>query len=332
MNEDGSREGRHARQGPEGEEKWHDATERLSDELPAPPVNHETAWNWSLVLQATNVPHRNRRSGFGWRIFVPSSSLEEAVLQIESYERENISPEIPAGPEPSGFETGWTTLLVLAAGALFHAVASGRVISFDLWKIPWRELGMADAGLIRHGEWWRVITALTLHADPAHFFSNAAIGGVFMYILSRELKSGAAWLLFLASGGLGNMVNAWVHGPNHLSLGASTAVFGAVAALTAYRAMENRSLKIKSTLAPAAAGLAILAFMGTGGERTDLLAHLFGFLAGLPMGAFAGLLARTYGPPDEALNRLAGFAALCIPVYAWNKALSGYETVPFSLW
>jgi membrane associated rhomboid family serine protease len=312
--------------------EWADTAEALPDDLPSPPLDEYVAWNWSLVLKATRVPHRLERIHRGWRILAPRARLEDAVSQIVSYERENSDPAAPTPRESPGFDTGWTTLLVIAVGALFHAVSSNQVDAFGLLAPPWTDLGLADAGLIRRGEWWRCVTALTLHSDPAHFFSNAVIGGVFMYVFSRDLRSGPAWLLFIASGTAGNFMNAWVHGQGHRSLGASTAVFGAVAALTAFRAVEKHGYALRHTLAPAAAGLAILAFLGTGGERTDLLAHFFGFLAGLPLGAFAAVLVKTHGPPDNALNAITGFLALLFPVYAWSKALQSFESVPFSLW
>jgi membrane associated rhomboid family serine protease len=183
---------------------------------------------------------------------------------------------------------------------------------------------------MRHGEWWRSVTALTLHADAAHFVSNAVIGGIFIYLLSREIKSGPAWLLFIASGFLGNMINAWARGPGHLSLGASTGVFGIVAAITAFRITQNKSLDLKNTLVPCAAGLAILGLLGTAGERTDVLAHLFGFLSGLPLGALTGLAVKAFGPPREAVNKLTGFLAAYVPFYAWTRALQGFEPNPLS--
>jgi len=57
----------------------------------------------------------------------------------------------------------------VAAGlavACFAAVTLGPAAS-------WVERGSADAGRIVRGEWWRAVTALTLHADVAHTLGNA---------------------------------------------------------------------------------------------------------------------------------------------------------------
>jgi len=313
-------------------EQWEDATASLADLLPASTLSYRKAWDWSLVLKALDIPHSARRSGFGWRIHVPGSRLAEAVEQIRQYENENIARVAPAHGPPAGFETGWTTFFVMALAFLFNQVSANQIDAFNLWAIPWEELGLSDSTLVRRGQWWRAVTALTLHADPAHFVSNAVIGGVFVYLLSREIKSGPAWLLFVLSGLAGNLLNAWIRGPGHLSLGASTSVFGVVAAISAYRMAMNRRLDLKNTLLPAATGMAILAFLGTAGERTDVLAHLFGFAAGLPLGAVAGLAVKSMGPPGELVNRLCAIFAAYIPFYAWARALEGFEPSTMKLW
>ncbi|MDY7001430.1 MAG: rhomboid family intramembrane serine protease, partial [Thermodesulfobacteriota bacterium] len=161
-----------------------------------------------------------------------------------------------------------------------------------------------------------------LHADAAHFLSNAGIGGILMAFLCQELRSGPGWVLFLLSGALGNLINAAVKGAPHTSIGASTGVFGAVGVLSALRAVRDRRLTLRRTFAPIAAGFALLAFLGTGGERTDLGAHVFGFLAGLILGASAGLWVNARGIPSQTANRVLGLMALALPVLAWVAAFS----------
>jgi membrane associated rhomboid family serine protease len=75
------------------------------------------------------------------------------------------------------------------------------------------------------GEWWRAVTALTLHADAPHVGGNAVAIGVLMTAVCWHLGPGlGAWLLLLA-GAAGNLLTAAVHGGGHSSVGASTAVF-----------------------------------------------------------------------------------------------------------
>ena len=44
---------------------------------------------------------------------------------------------------------------------------------------PWLERGAAVSRAILQGEWWRTVTALTLHADGSHIAANLATGLLF---------------------------------------------------------------------------------------------------------------------------------------------------------
>ena len=60
---------------------------------------------------------------------------------------------------------------------------------------------------------------------------------------------------------------------------------------------------------------------GLGGERTDVLAHLTGFLAGFAMGwLIAPFDARRLGRSGQVI---AGVLALGLLVQAWSLALAG---------
>jgi membrane associated rhomboid family serine protease len=154
-----------------------------------------------------------------------------------------------------------------------------------------------------------------------HLASNVVIGGTFFLILSRLLGSGAAWLLSLGAGALGNYLNSMAQGWGHRSLGASTAVFGAVGVLAGLHALRGQRLSFRKVFLPVAAGLTLLGFLGTAGERTDLGAHLFGFLVGLPLGAAAGLFVNRVGLPGVWANRAMALAAGVAVAAAWWMAL-----------
>ena len=104
-------------------------------------------------------------------------------------------------------------------------------------------------------------------------------------------------------------------------MGASTAVFGAIGLLSALGVAARRRHEPKTRRAWLAlgAGLALLAMLGTAGERVDLWAHLFGWLAGLALGLpIASALGR---PPGAARQLTLGAATLLALAACWSSAL-----------
>ncbi len=71
---------------------------------------------------------------------------------------------------------------------------------------------------------------------------------------------------------------------------------------------------------PLAAGVALLADLGTGGERTDLGAHAFGFILGIAVSA--GLLvAEPRFPKGDGAQLAYGASALSLLALAWMLAV-----------
>lgn len=140
------------------------------------------------------------------------------------------------------------------------------------------------------GEWWRPLTALFLHADTSHLLGNLAYGFILFPLLANSLGPREGWLLLLVSGVAGNVLSAWVRYPAaHSSLGASTAIFGAIGILAGQAtalAWQTRSRrKLRELLVPLGAGICLLGWLGSGEIPTDVLSHLLGFLTGSLLGA-----------------------------------------------
>jgi membrane associated rhomboid family serine protease len=188
--------------------------------------------------------------------------------------------------------------------------------------VDWKGLGSVNVWAVTHGEWWRLVTGLSLHSGPSHLIGNMAIGGVFLVMLSRELGSGAAWFLVLGAGALGNGINALVQPPMHTSLGFSTAVFGCLGLLAGIRALEDSGASLGRQLLPLGAGLGLLGMLGAGGERTDLGAHLFGFAAGAVMGMILGRAGPLKLWLQERKGAALGLAAAGLFALAWFLALT----------
>lgn len=190
------------------------------------------------------------------------------------------------------------------------------------------DLGRTDAeGIIANGEWWRTATALTLHGDVVHLASNLVAGVGFVLFVARFFGAAAGWLLVLLSGIAGNWLNAWVQYPEpHFSVGASTAVFGAVGLLTgigvwAALAEPRTRLSLPRWWVPLFGGLTLLGWLGLGDYRTDVAAHISGFLCGSVFGLL-GAFGRRWVGRLQAHRFWVGAIPLLIVAAAWIFAFA----------
>ena len=284
-------------------------------------LSEQRAHLWALVLEARHVPCRIEPDATGWQLLVPAGYHAAARNELRLFEEENRNWPPPVLPTPPLLENTLATLSVLILLATFHNITRLDIALFGYYPTDWTALGSADAGKILDGQWWRLVTALTLHADWLHLFSNLALGGVFIVSLCRDLGSGLAWSLLLGSGILGNLANACLHPPHHSSIGASTLVFGAVGILAAQNLLRHRRHRQRRWPLPFAAALALLALLGTEGKQTDLGAHLFGFFFGMGLGLAAEYLVGKHGRPGRRTNALLALACALLVVAAWWAAL-----------
>jgi rhomboid protease GluP len=275
------------------------------------PVPKAHAEIWSLVLTARDVPHKILPSVYGYRIAVPPDHESLAARELEKYENENRAwPRFEVTPwYPNAQSTFWTLLILTA---IFS-------ISFS---VNWRErliaIGSGNVDSILHdGQWWRLVTALTLHTDPPHLLGNMMMGGLLMVWLCSLLGTGLGWGITLLSGTLGNLTNALVHGEAHSSVGSSTAIFGALGVIIALQTLSVRRFSLRDRVIPLGAGFALLGFLGTHGEHMDLGAHLFGFMSGLILGLLAGQLLKTSGLPSLKTDHILGMITCLLPILAW---------------
>ena len=134
----------------------------------------------------------------------------------------------------------------------------------DLFNRDWLGAGRLEAGALLRGEWWRAVTALTLHIELDHLGGNLAFGGFFGYFIGRYLGPGVGWLAVLLAAGGANVLNAWAQGAAHRSIGASTAVFAALGLLAAYTWRRGflRDTPWRARIAPIVAGLGLLGVHG----------------------------------------------------------------------
>jgi membrane associated rhomboid family serine protease len=269
---------------------------------------------WALVLAATGIVFRVEPDGSGWRLVVARGDDEAARAALEAYDRESHMEDhaVPAASSPYQ-ETMLGIVVAVLLAACYRVSGPARPGN------PRFDAGAASAAKIAAGEVWRTVTALTLHANPAHILGNVVAAAVFVTAVGRLVGPGvAAWLVLLAGAG-GNAVNAVLRGAPHQSVGASTAIFGAIGILGGLgfaRPREHPGPRRRVWI-PGAGSLALLAMLGAG-EEADISAHLFGLVVGLPLGFAAARLAGR--PPGRWVQGALAVAALAAVVGCWVVA------------
>jgi membrane associated rhomboid family serine protease len=270
--------------------------------------DHAATEAWALTLASMGVSCRIEAIDETWAIVVAEADAARGREALDAYDAENRPAETPA---PVEYGATWLGPAVALGLCAFFFVTGER------GEQGWFVLGSAEASALRAGQWWRTVTALTLHADLAHVMSNAFASFIVAAALGRALGPGvAAWLL-LAGGAAGNALTAWAYGAAHSSVGASTAVFAGVGALVALAARHRARWSRGTAWVAVAAGLALFGVLGTS-KGTDVLAHAFGLLAGGALGLGALFPARPFGRPLQAALWLSALAAV---IGCWVVAL-----------
>jgi len=277
-------------------------------------LSEDDADTYRLVLSSTGISYHLREDGRRWDILVNDTDYEKAVIAIEQYLKEN--PEVKKTEDPLYYKyqrtyTGiWVSILLIA----FYVAMT---IS-DKSDVFVKTYG-SSAFHILHGELYRSVTSLMLHAGPLHLMGNIAGIAIFGTAVCTIMGWGVGWLMILVSGITGNLTNALLYTSGHISIGASTAIFGAIGILSAsqfFKKFKQSGQKIKAFL-PLSCGLALLGILGSG-EHSDLMAHLFGFLAGIVLGSLYSIFVK--GPKTKGYQAGSLLLTLCLLAMAWLKA------------
>ncbi len=169
-------------------------------------------------------------------------------------------------------------LLVLATVYLVSNVFLGEEMQERL--LMWAG---NSADTVKNGEWWRLFTALFLHANLLHLAMNGA--GLWLFGSAVEKTMGRWRLLavFLVGGALGNFLSASV-AHYDVAIGASGGIFAVIGAFGVgvwrlrspmYFALRRRLMMLLAVM--------VAADFAIGGlePQVDNLAHVGGFAAGI---------------------------------------------------
>ena len=221
----------------------------------------------------------------GFAVLAEPARAAVVAREIAAYDEEQSQPHQPEPYIPTfppGIIHAMVWVMLLATVFLWQQSHPGEVQRFT----------NSAVGLWAQAEWWRPITSLFLHADLEHLLGNAALGTLLGLWAAHAIGANLAWPLILLSGALGNTINTIVRATEDFSsLGASTAVFGALGLLTGIGGFHAFRLPSRAgplrPLIPMVAGMILLAWFGGGGPRTDVTAHLCGFGVGTCLGPIA---------------------------------------------
>jgi membrane associated rhomboid family serine protease len=270
----------------------------------------------AFVLTAVGVPSEIVRSGADHVLMVEPLAVEAARAHLERYDEEArpVASPVPRPLHPDAWAgcAIYVAVLIAVAWAVSHGV--GPLDAFDA--------GELHAAAVRHGEWWRAWTALTLHYGLAHLSANLGAGAWFGYLAGRQFGPGTAWALIVNGGALANLIEGLLAPGSHRAAGASTAVFTALGLLAAFSWRGRRALEEHWAIgwSPLVAGVILLGWLGTAGAHTDVFAHLMGFLLGVLLGSIiaAPSLQRRLARTPQWLG---GVLALGPLLLAWLLAL-----------
>jgi rhomboid protease GluP len=270
---------------------------------------------YSLVLEARGIEHETAADENSWALSVPVGMRHRAYEELSRYSVERgVRRSLPQAVEPRpGAAIG---LFVYVLILLLVAYCAGNAT----FGADWLSLGSLDAGA--RSEWWRAVTALTLHLDQEHLLGNLLFGAVAGIAVSRLLGPGVAWASILAAATLANYAEILVTPFSHRAVGASTAVFAALGMLSgmAWRQRLTLRERLWYRWAPLIAGICLLTLLGAGSAHVDVLGHALGFLFGL---AFGWIYVRTGVPGNRnrGVQFITGLGAVLLVCAAWLLAL-----------
>jgi membrane associated rhomboid family serine protease len=201
-------------------------------------------------------------------------------------------------------------LLVGGANALFQGPPERTLI----------RLGAMQPFLIADGQYWRLFSAIFLHAGLLHIGFNAYALWIFGAAMEGALGRTRFLLVFFLTGFLAS-ATSYAFGPlGSVGVGASGAIFGVFGAFIAYNYRRRDLAQAAANLRWAVMLILLNALLTLGIRQIDWRAHLGGLVAGFA----AGMVAEGWG--DRRTRRLvlvagtAAMVAIGVVLVGWRTA------------
>jgi len=268
--------------------------------------------DWSLVLlsqEIQTVIDRDPEAG-GWALAVAPEEYEKAVATLKQYQAENRGWPWQQRLSLPGFVFDWGCLAWLFL-----------VIAFFLLQenAGFEAAGILDSQAVKSGQWWRLFTAVWLHADAAHLATNAVIGLILLGLVLGRLGTGTGLLAACLAGAGGNLLPCFAAATRHQSLGASGLVMGALglSVVSSWIHWRHHPRRIRLLFGGFSAGALLFVLLGVA-PGTDILAHFGGFISGLAIGILFNSFPKLSGAKANLVN---GFFFSVLVIIPWWAAL-----------
>jgi rhomboid protease GluP len=169
-------------------------------------------------------------------------------------------------------------------------------------------------------QYWRLFTAMFLHAGLFHILFNAWALWIFGTVIERDFGAARFLLIYFVTGFVAS-ATSYAFGPlTMVGVGASGAIFGVFGAFVVYNyrrrhlAMAAQNLRFAMTL------ILINTFLAFAWGAIDWRAHLGGFVAGV----VAGVAAEGFGDRSQrtvvAVLGFGGLIAVGVALVVWRTA------------
>src|SRR6266700_3954435 len=130
------------------------------------------AMDWGLVLasQGIETTIEPPTDDHGWCLLVPSNDTDRAFKALRQYRVEN------RGWGPWRGELNWPVRVPFDWRSVGWAGLLALFYWFSTVDSRFMAGGILNAEAVHSGQWWRIFTAMQLHADPAHLAANLSLG------------------------------------------------------------------------------------------------------------------------------------------------------------
>jgi len=232
--------------------------------------------------------------------------------------------------------TCWTTLGIATLLTLIFGL---QALSAHSFFPSLRELFVFGALIgeqIQAGEWFRLVTGAQLHADIFHLLLNLLAlvwGGILL-----ERMVGGTWLLFIyLLSTLGGAVSSYAfHDPLTVSVGASGAIMGILAATNIFQMHYRRTPKIIA-LEYQLTGLIVTALIPANARDASTIDYACHF-GGAVVGGLVGLYHLRYATvPVRATPKVIALTivliiGLLVAEYEWLQSVAFSKEEFFNTW